>query len=699
MAPIKLLGPPEIDRAKLSSVADHGGETNTPPVDTHGSDSSTKAQAVKLDPNPLMGFTENGSATFLSTGNPCLDFFFHVVPNMPLPDLIGRVDVAWAHNPLTTLKLICNLRGVRGTGKSDKEGFYLAALWLHYNHPKTLSGNLKPLAEFGYFKDFLEILYRILEGPYVRKFEKEQRENSSRRRRRYGRGRRRFFYPENDEVYKKKDSEELMSEKDEMEKDWEEELMAEKDQMEKDWEELMAEAEKEKIKKNSEKLKPKKEKIKKTPEELMALKEKTRAEKEKARILSKQRELNKAVKGLQTYITDEKYRLLHDKISDLFAEMLEADLEKLKSGKLGDISLAAKWCPTIDSSYDKTTLICESIARKLFPRDKYTEYEGLKEAHYVYKVRDRLRKQVLVPLHKALELPEVYMSAKQWNVLPYKRVASVAMKNYTKKFAKHDNERFREYLRKVKTGEAKIAAGALLPHEIIRSLQCAGPEVSEVAELQWKRIVDDLAKKGKLSNCIAICDVSGSMSGIPMEVCVALGILVSELSEEPWKGKLITFSAHPQLHKIEGETLLEKTEFVKTMDCGMNTNFQKAFDRILEIAVEGNLSEEQMIRRVFVFSDMEFDESSQNSWETDYEAIQRKFREKGFRNVPEVVFWNLRASKSTPVVANQSGVALVSGFSKNLLTIFLENGGIVNPEEVMELAISGEEYKKLAVLD
>nr|GMD72050.1 uncharacterized protein LOC113734273 [Ipomoea batatas] len=566
-----------------------------------------------------MGFTENGSATFLSTGNPCLDFFFHVVPNMPPQDLIGRVDVAWAHNPLTTLKLICNLRGVRGTGKSDKEGFYLAALWLHYNHPETLSGNLKALAEFGYFKDFLEILYRILEGPYVRKFEKEQRENSSRSRRRSGRGRRRFFYPENDEVYS-----------------------------------------------------------------------------------DEERELNKAVKGLQTYITDEKYRLLHDKISDLFAEMLEADIKKLNSEKLGDISLAAKWCPTIDSSYDKTTLICESIARKLFPREKYTEYEGIKEAHYVYKVRDRLRKQVLVPLHKALELPEVYMSAKQWNVLPYKRVASVAMKNYTKKFAKHDNERFREYLRKVKTGEAKIAAGALLPHEIIRSLQRADPEeaeVAEVAELQWKRIVDDLAKKGKLSNCIAICDVSGSMFGIPMEVCVALGILVSELSEEPWKGSVITFSADPQLHKVEGETLLKKIAFVGSMECGMNTNFQKAFDRILEIAVDGNLSQEQMIRRVFVFSDMEFDQVSENSWETDYEVIQRKFREKGFKNVPEVVFWNLRASRSTPVVGNQSGVALVSGFSKNLLTIFLENGGIINPEEVMELAISGEEYKKLAVLD
>ncbi|CAI9775974.1 unnamed protein product [Fraxinus pennsylvanica] len=131
----------------------------------------------------------------------------------------------------------------------------------------------------------------------------------------------------------------------------------------------------------------------------------------------------------------------------------------------------------------------------------------------------------------------------------------------------------------------------------------------------------------------------------------------------------------------------------------MNTNFQKVFDRILDVAVEGKLSEEQMIKRLFVFSDMEFDKASGNPWETDYQAIQRKFREKGYQNVPEIVFWNLRNSRSTPVLANQSGVALVSGFSKNLLTMFLEGGGVVNPEEVMELAISGEEYKKLVVFD
>ncbi|KAI7982054.1 Uncharacterized protein L728 [Camellia lanceoleosa] len=107
-----------------------------------------------------------------------------------------------------------------------------------------------------------------------------------------------------------------------------------------------------------------------------------------------------------------------------------------------------------------------------------------------------------------------------------------------------------------------------------------------------------------------------------------------------------------------------------------------------------------MIKRLFVFSDMEFDQASCRPWETDYQTIVRKFREKGCGSaVPEIVFWNLRDSRATPVPSNQKGVALVSGFSKNLMTIFLEEGGDLNPEAVMEAAIAGEEYKKLVVLD
>ncbi|XP_016479353.2 uncharacterized protein LOC107800652 [Nicotiana tabacum] len=562
---------------------------------------------------------------------PCLDFFFHVVPDTPPQSLTKYLQCAWNHDSLTALKLICNLRGVRGTGKSDKEGYYTAALWLHQFHPKTLACNLESMANFGYFKDLSEILYRLLEGADVRKKAKKEKKKGKKWKRFKSHG-------EKDRGWKPFGGIQVSNES------------------------------------------------------------KAEIEKQKASSDREQKKIDMAKKAFERYRRDPDYRFLHERVSDLFADCLKLDLELLNTGKLKDISLAAKWCPSLDSSFDKRTLLCESIARKVFTRESHPEYEGIEDAHYAYRVRDRLRKEVLVPLRKALELPEVYIGRNDWGLIPYNRVASVAMKLYKDKFLKHDEERFKDYLEKVKQGKAKIAAGALLPHQIIQSLKDTD-DGGQVAELQWKRMVDDLSQKGKLKNCLAICDVSGSMSGTPMEVSVALGILVSELSVEPWKGKLITFSKNPKLQLVEGEDLRSKVGFVRNMEWGMNTDFQKVFDLILKVAVNGKLKEDEMIKKVFVFSDMEFDQVSAYPWETDYQTIVRKFNKKGYGNcVPQIVFWNLRDSRATPVTANQNGVALVSGFSKNLLTLFLEERDF-HPQAIMEAAISGEEYQKLVVLD
>ncbi|KAF9617314.1 hypothetical protein IFM89_035295 [Coptis chinensis] len=124
-----------------------------------------------------MGFTKNQSPTSLTSGNPCVDFFFHIRSY----SLVQRLEAAWKHNDWTALKLICHLRGVRGTWKSDKEGFYAAALWLHKHHPRTLACNVKSIPEFGYSKDLPELLYRILGGSEVRR---AAREESQRRKKR-----------------------------------------------------------------------------------------------------------------------------------------------------------------------------------------------------------------------------------------------------------------------------------------------------------------------------------------------------------------------------------------------------------------------------------------------------------------------------------------------------------------------------------
>ena len=649
-----LLGPPAESLRAASARAAAAAEKAAAAMPTTGDafldlmDAEFNKPAPKPTPAPKKARTENSSPTFVSSGDPCLDFFFHVVPGTPAASVASLLADAWAAEPSTALRLACNLRGVRGTGKSDREGFYAAALWMHGCHPTTLALNAGPVAEFGYLKDLPEILHRIIHGGVSTRtpgkkarlaalggFVVRSRDGSHRRfvhNRPESRPRRKGNAPRGAETREAR---------------------------------------------------------------VAAANERDRKLSADAAVERRKRRAEAAARAVDRYARDPKYRLLHDCTADLFAKLLAEDLQKLADGKLSDISLAAKWCPSLDSCYDRSTLLCEAIARRLFPKGSAPDLpDDLEDAYYAYRVRERLHK-ALVPLRRALKLPEIFISAKAWGDVVYKRVASVAMKNYKDLFVKRDKERFESYLADVKSGKAKIAAGALLPHEILASIDSDG-----VADLQWERMVTDLRALGKLSNCIAVCDVSGSMDGLPMDVCVSLGLLVSELSGEPWHHRVITFSSRPQLHQIPDGTLMEKTNFIRRMEWNMNTDLQAVFDKLLHIAVAGKLTPEQMVKRVFVLSDMEFDLASSRPWETDYEAITRKFTEAGYGAVvPEVVFWNLRDSDSVPVTALQKGVALVSGFSKNMVKVFLDGDGIVTPRGIMDKAISGPEYQKLVVFD
>jgi hypothetical protein len=184
---------------------------------------------------------------------------------------------------------------------------------------------------------------------------------------------------------------------------------------------------------------------------------------------------------------------------------------------------------------------------------------------------------------------------------------------------------------------------------------------------------------------------------------LALGLLISELSQEPWKGRVITFEETHQLHKLHGANLKVKLQpLVAALGPRKKgANLQGVFSKILSTAVAGRLRKDMMVKRVFVLSDMDFDgwAGPAAAWVTEYQSISNQFSAEGFAE-PEVVFWNVGTSKaSMPVVAAQEGAALVSGYSKNLVRLFLEADGNLTPATVMAGAISDPEYDALEVFD
>ncbi|KAJ7614039.1 hypothetical protein FB45DRAFT_690996, partial [Roridomyces roridus] len=130
---------------------------------------------------------------------------------------------------------------------------------------------------------------------------------------------------------------------------------------------------------------------------------------------------------------------------------------------------------------------------------------------------------------------------------------------------------------------------------------------------------------------------------------------------------------------------------------GMNTDLNAVFmNLILPLAVKNKVKPEDMIKRVFVFSDMQFDScvvnrgprrpkssrdlylidedysrpemDSELSWESNYDGIEKAFKKHGYE-VPEIVFWNLGAEGTVEVEKDRKGVAMMSGFSPAMLKV------------------------------
>ncbi|ONH90072.1 hypothetical protein PRUPE_8G033200 [Prunus persica] len=200
---------------------------------------------------------------------------------------------------------------------------------------------------------------------------------------------------------------------------------------------------------------------------------------------------------------------------------------------------------------------------------------------------------------------------------------------------------------------------------------------------------------GKFKNCLAVCHIKDFTGIRPRELAVSLGLLVSELSEETaWKGKMIS---------SEGDDLKSKCEFMMrtcSSELGSYVHSRKVWDFIREVVVKENLKAEQMVKKVFVFT--EFGGYGDGTFlKTLYEAKQSEFKEQGYRDnaVPHILLWNMGDWNKPCIEEHHPGVTLLRGFSENLLKSFLDNGGEIGRRHLMEAAIADKEYQALSVVD
>jgi len=370
---------------------------------------------------------------------------------------------------------------------------------------------------------------------------------------------------------------------------------------------------------------------------------------------------------------------------DDLLEMIDTPLEREALVLIADAltaknQLCAKWMP-----------------RKGYNAAKVRDFMGLTHKEY---------RKMLV---NATNVVETKMCSNLWEDIEFSKVPSLAMARYGNAFNRNSNEAFNQFKDDLKNGDTTVNAGAIYPYDIIKSLPRASrvPQFNvefddTVVQAQWDSLENYM--EGSNKRILPVVDTSGSMdvqvsgSTTALDVAISLGMYISERNEGTFKDAFITFSEHPELQYVPNGTLLEKVRSLMSANWGMNTNLQATFELILETAEKNNISADEMPDTLLILSDMQFDQCTGNrrsrgesNWNpTAFEMIELMYAQADYK-MPNIVFWNLRASNGVPVSFDKNGTALVSGFSPSIMKHVLGSEKF-NPESIMLETVSSDRY-------
>jgi Domain of unknown function (DUF2828) len=342
------------------------------------------------------------------------------------------------------------------------------------------------------------------------------------------------------------------------------------------------------------------------------------------------------------------------------------------------------------------TMLGDALREKNGLAAKWTPRKGevAREIREFFGMSPKFYRKSLVALTKVVE---TQMCAKDWDNINFSHVPSVAASRYKKAFNRNTTK-FAEYVASLVKGDptVKVNASAIFPYDVLKNVAYGNFNKTETDHIvaQWEALPNYVGD----ANILPLVDVSGSMSCPAgknskvtcMDVAVSLGLYLAEKNTGKFKDTFLTFSDRPELMTLKGDVVQKMAQMVKS-DWGMSTNLHAAFSKILDVAVKGNVPQEEMPEMVLILSDMQFNQCVKHD-SSAMEMIERKYEAAGYV-VPQVVFWNLNSSDNVPVKSDKSGAALVSGFSPAIAKALLAaDMSEFTPEGIMLKTVMSDRY-------
>ena len=367
----------------------------------------------------------------------------------------------------------------------------------------------------------------------------------------------------------------------------------------------------------------------------------------------------------------------------LIKDTLNDDLQATEENK--EVSLLAKWLPSVNASNKNTVMMGKKIAKSLDMSEK--EY-----------------RTTLTKLRAYIRILENNLREKDYT-FDYSQQPSKAMFKYRKAFIRNDFERYNDFISKVSSGEVKLNASTLYPYELVNPFLTGQynsfmRDITEEEKNTLNATWESLPDYGSDENALAVIDTSGSMYWggdlKPASVALSLGLYFAQHNKGAFKNHFIEFSHTPQLFEIKGETFADRLRYVASFNEIADTNLEAVFDLILNTAVKNNVPQSELPSKLIIISDMEFNECIEGGEVTNFENAQAKFNAKGYE-LPQVVFWNVASrNRQQPVKQNEQGVFLVSGCTPKLFSV-VAGGDLstLTPYQLMLDVLLTERYEKI----
>jgi hypothetical protein len=297
-------------------------------------------------------------------------------------------------------------------------------------------------------------------------------------------------------------------------------------------------------------------------------------------------------------------------------------------------------------------------------------------------------RKTLVTLTDVVETP---MCAKQFDTIEFGKIPSLAAARYKKAFVRNAPVAYAAYADALSKGEAKINAGAIFPYDVLKGVGAySGQTERDVALAQWDALPNYVGD----ASILPMVDVSGSMtcaaggsgSVTCMDVAMSLGLYLAEKNTGAFKDTFLTFTDQPELYNLRGN-VFEKMNQMRGR-VGYSTNLQLAFARVLDVATKNKVAQGDMPEVILILSDMQFDCMGANV--TALDMIRRDYIAAGYVP-PKIVFWNLNDRGNVPTRFDESGAALVSGFSPAIVKTVLKAENF-DPRSIMLDAVMITRY-------